>query len=82
MTLPFKKDEASIVAPIDSMKRKPDKPEAEMEIIDLIAEHMLAAIKKGDRAALADGLQAFMFHMRSMDEEQDEAMEESQGEEV
>jgi hypothetical protein len=77
--LPFKKNEAAISAPIETVQRTPDEPK-EMEMIDLIAEGILKAVKKNDRQELADCLSAFMWHMRDMDEEQDTKMEESQGE--
>ena len=79
--LPFKRNEAAVVGPVEHVQRASDKPE-EMEVIDLIAEHLLKAIQKSDRKALADGLEAFMYHMRQVDEEQDQEMEESQGEGV
>jgi hypothetical protein len=77
--LPFKKQEAAISGPVETVQREPDEPKM-MELIDFIAEDMIEAIKKGDREALADCLMVFMDHMRMMDEEQDEAMEKEQGE--
>lgn len=44
------------------------------DLLDAIAEDLLEAIKKGDKAVLKDALSALIDHIRDEDQVQDEEM--------
>lgn len=71
--LPFlkRKQEASYSESVDDeVTRKPDN-EPEYDMLDAIAEDMLAAVSKKDVNLLKDALRSLLDHARAEDYEQD-----------
>ncbi len=73
--MPFLKNrkEAAMSDPDDPIKRKPDGGEdaEEFGIIDAIAEDMMEATSKNDKALLKAALNSLCDYIRDQDEEQD-----------
>ncbi len=74
--MPFLKNrkEGAMSDPDDPIKRKPDGGEdaEEFGILDAIAEDMIEATSKNDKALLKAALQSLCDHIRDEDQEQDE----------
>lgn len=70
--LPFLKNqkEASAAGDDDAEKRKPDRDNYDM--LDAVAEDLLAAFKKGDRAMVKEALGALCDYIQMEDQYQDE----------
>jgi hypothetical protein len=79
--MPFLKNrkEAGMSDPDDPIKRKPDGGEdaADFGIIDAIAEDMMEAHSKNDKALMKAALESLCDYIRDEDEEQDEQMEQA-----
>lgn len=75
--LPFlrKKQEAAIAQPVDVIERKPD-DDSGYDIIDAIAEDMLAALEKKDKGMLKSALASLCEYLQDMDEQQDQQLKE------
>lgn len=72
--LPFmkKKDEVSASnAEDESITRKPDEDES-FGMLDAVADDMLEAAKKGDKALMKSALEALVSHIQAEDQEQDQ----------
>lgn len=72
--LPFmkSKQEASVVDGDDEpIVRKPDDGSS-LDMLDAVADDMLAAFQKKDKALLKSALDALCEHIQSLDEEQDQ----------
>ena len=71
--LPFlkNKDEGGTSAPVSSVKRKPDE-DASFDMLDAVAEDMLAAYEKKDKERLKAALGALCDYIRMEDIEQDQ----------
>lgn len=72
MPLPFLKnrDDGVGQGPIETLERKPDEDPG-MDMLDAVAEDILAAVKKGDAGALKEALQSLVDHIQMADEAQD-----------
>lgn len=77
MPLPFLKhrDDGVGVGPIESIERKPDE-DTSMDMLDAVAEDMMAAFKKGDTKALKEALESLVTHIQMDDMAQDQEMAE------
>lgn len=74
--LPFmkKKDEVSAGnAEDESITRKPDEGQG-FGMLDAVADDMLEAFQKGDKALLKSALDALVEHIQSEDQEQDQQL--------
>ncbi len=71
--LPFLKnrDDGVGVGPVESVERKPDEDDS-YDMLDAVAEDLLAAIKKGDAKAVKDALTSLCQHIQSQDADQDQ----------
>ena len=75
MTMPFKKNkEGSASGPVESVSRKPDEPES-YELLDAVAEDLMAAFESKDRGILKSALEALCDYLRNEDLKQDESLE-------
>ncbi len=74
--LPFLKnrDDSAASGPIESIERKSDE-DAEYDMLDAIAEDLMAAMQKKDKGLLKEALQALIDHVQSADEIQDADVE-------
>ncbi len=73
MGLPFlKNSEGSVSAPVETIEREHDE---DFDMLDAVADDMMAAVKKGDKAALKDALAALVDHIQTADATQDATME-------
>lgn len=70
--LPFlkNKEEGSVSGPIETLERSPDEDPA-FDMLDAVAEDLMDAIKKGDKAGLKAALAALCDHIQMMDADQD-----------
>ncbi len=75
MPLPFLKnrDDGVGVGPVEAIERKPDE-EGDYDMLDAVAEDMMAAFKSGDVKALKEALEALVDHVKAQDVVQDEEM--------
>lgn len=71
--LPFLKnrDDGVGVGPIETKTRDHDDG---FDMLGAVADDMLNAVKKGDKAALKAALEALCDHIQSLDSEQDQTM--------
>lgn len=71
--LPFlkNKDDGVGVGPIEVKERKPDE-DPSYDMIDAVAEDILLAVEKKDKALLKDALSALCDYLQDMDKQQDE----------
>jgi hypothetical protein len=71
--LPFlkSKDDGVGVGPTDPIKRMPDKDGPSYDILDAIAEDMIAAVKSGKAVHLKTALQELISHIQTMDQMSD-----------
>jgi len=79
--LPFLKNKEAMVssnAEDEVLKRKPDDGEP-YEMLDAIAEDMLAALESKDRGMLKSALEALCEYVRQEDMEQDESLINKEG---
>ncbi len=69
--LPFLKNrqDASASMPTEKVEREHDE---DFDMLDVVAQDILDAVKKSDKAALKEALSAFMDHMQDQDEQQDQ----------
>ncbi len=69
--LPFLKnrDDGVGQGPVETVERKPDDDSYDM--LDAVAEDILAAIEKKDAGALKAALSSLCDHIQSLDQEQD-----------
>ncbi len=75
MGLPFLKNkEGGMSAPIEVIERDHDEG---FDMLDAVAEDILAAIKKADKGALKEALSALVDHIQTQDIEQDQLMGEA-----
>lgn len=72
--LPFLKnrDDGVGVGPIETIERKPDDGDS-FDMLDAVAEDLLAAIEKKDKKLLKAALAALCEHIQDEDEAQDAA---------
>lgn len=72
MPLPFLKNqkEGGAAGPVETVTRTPD-DEGDMDLLDAVAEDLLAAVKAGDKALLKSALESFIAHIQTQDEAQD-----------
>lgn len=77
--LPFlkNKQEGGVSMPVDTIEREPDEG-SDYDMLDAVAEDLLSAIEKKDKALLKSALSALCDHMQSMDSQQDQSMMEGQ----
>ncbi len=70
--LPFLKnrDDGVGVGPAETKERKPDEG-ADFDMLDAVAEDLLAAIEKKDKGMLKSALASLVDHIQSQDAEQD-----------
>jgi len=70
--LPFLKNrqEGSMSGPVESVQREPDEDKP-MDMLDAVAEDIITAIGKKDKALLKDALAALVSHIQEADEAQD-----------
>ncbi len=70
--LPFRKnqDDGVGVGPIATIERKPDE-DKEFDMVDAVAEDILMAVEKKDKALLKEALGALVSHIQDLDQEQD-----------
>lgn len=66
------KDEAVSVLPVETKERKPDDDSYDM--LDAVAEDILAAVAKKDKGLLKNALAALYEHWQSADVKQDSEM--------
>lgn len=72
MGLPFLKNrEGSAAAPVETIEREHDEG---FDFLGAVADDMLDALKKGDRALLKDTLGALCDYIQDQDVEQDELL--------
>lgn len=72
--LPFlKKKDEQVASTSESIKRKSDDDMA-IDMIDAIADDMLAAMKAHDKEMLKQALEALVEHIKEEDEESDEQL--------
>lgn len=71
--LPFLKNREGGTAsgPVETLEREPDEG-ADFDMLDAVAEDLLAAVKAGDKAMLKSALQSLVDHIQSADVAQDE----------
>lgn len=71
--LPFLKNrsDGSEDVPDQSIKREHDE---DYDMLDAVAQDVMDAIKAGDKAALKEALSAFVDHIQTQDEQQDQEM--------
>lgn len=70
--LPFLKnrDDGVGSGPVETKQRKPDGGGA-FDLLDAVADDIIAAVKAGDKAMLKGALEALVEHIQSEDESQD-----------
>lgn len=72
--LPFLKNrEGGASAPIETIERTPDEP-ADYDMLDAVAEDLLAAIAAKDKGLLKSALASLCDHIQGMDMAQDQEM--------
>lgn len=73
--LPYLKnrDDGVGQGPVDKIERTPDDSDS-LDMLDAVASDLLSAIEKKDKRALKDVLAAFVEHIQSVDEQQDQTM--------
>ncbi len=71
--LPFMKNKEASAAMDDDdpITRKSDDGSDSLEMLDAVADDMLAAFKAGDKSLLKGALEALCEYVRDMDQEQD-----------
>ena len=71
MTLPFMKNkEGGMAGPIEVKEREPD--HEEYELLDAVAEDIMAAIEGKNHAMLKEALEALCEYIKEEDEQQDQ----------
>lgn len=73
--LPFLKErhEGSMSGAVDEkLMRTPDEGEEDFGMVDAIADDLMEAIHKKDKKLLKEALEAFVEHIQSQDEIQDQ----------
>lgn len=70
--LPFLKnrDDAAGSSPVEVLERKPDEDQG-LDMIDAVAEDILAAIAAKDKELLKQALESLVSHIQSQDQAQD-----------
>jgi hypothetical protein len=67
------RDDGGSAGPVETVKREPDEGE-DYGTLDAVADDLLAALEKKDRARVKAALQSLVDHIQSADIAQDEAM--------
>lgn len=67
-----KRQEGGAAASSAVIERKPDEGAEPIDMLDAVAEDLLAAFEKKDKRLVKEALTAFAEHLQSMDEDQDE----------
>ncbi len=73
--LPFLKNREGAAAsgPVETIERSPDDEGGEYGMLDAVADDLLAAIEKKDKALLKEALAALVEHIQAEDVAQDAA---------
>lgn len=73
--MPFlkNKDDGVGAGPVETKHRKPDEGE-DMDMLSAVAQDMLSAFEKKDKALLKEALAALVEHIQEEDEEMDEKL--------
>lgn len=70
--LPFLKNRSDGASmPVETVEREHDE---DYDMLDAVAQDVLDAVKAGDKAALKEALSAFVDHIQSQDEQQDQEL--------
>lgn len=72
--LPFLKDHKDGGASAQPVQKMKVSDKGDYDLLDAVADDMLAAFKAGDRDLLKDALQSFKEHLQAEDEELDEQL--------